>query len=139
MSKYYYIFESVLDDISIDDAVNVADDIAQRSIDSEYELRAPGKEGWHNWFTIQLTKDIWKDFDRIDEGVREAVRARERLLHVLENTLWLDEFSDVWIYSGMMNEDFEYNGVVIHASEVTTKASLSFSINGRPRNTRDAL
>ena len=84
-------------------------------------------------------KDIWKDFNGLDDDVRDAVRVRERLEHILENTLWLDEYSEVWICSGMTNEDFVHDGVTIHASKIATKASVTFSVNGRPHNTREAL
>ena len=84
-------------------------------------------------------KDIWKDFNGLDEGVRAAVCVRERLEHILENTLWLDEYSEVWICSGMTNEDFVHDGITIHASKIATKASVTFSVNGRPHNTREAL
>ena len=135
MMRQMIIYESILDDLENGGSADAARNIAHK----REELKDPDVPGWQNLFRIRLPLTISQDCNEQSTPVQWAIRSKECIEEVLQNTLWVTEYSEVWICSVPIGNDLVFGNNVVHATDKGGHSYMMFSINGRPRNTREVL
>ena len=135
MTKAIVIYESILDDFEN----SVSADAARSVAHNREEVKSPTDEIWQNQFQIRLPLIIDQNCDEQSEPVQWAIRSKECIEEVLDNTLWITEYSEVWICSVPIGNDLIFGNNIVHATVKGGHSYMMFSINGRPRNTREIL